>query len=160
MTPQAAIEAAIANCQMVVDLYLSDLTEEETMHRPGAGLNHIRWQLGHLIVSEHKFMEHIAPGSVPTLLDGFANRYRKETATIDDPSQFDSFEELKRLYGNIREATLTALANCSAERLDEPSGIEYAPRVADVFILQGTHWLMHAGQWAVIRRQLGREPMF
>ena len=89
MTPQAAIEAAIANCQMVVDLYLSDLTEEETMHRPGEGLNHIRWQLGHLIVSEHKFMDHVAPGSVPTLPDGFADRYRKETATIDDASQFD-----------------------------------------------------------------------
>ncbi len=160
MTPQAAIEATIQNCQLVVDMYLSDLTEAETMHRPGRGLNHIRWQLGHLIAAEHKFMQHIFPGSVPTLPDGFAVRYTKETSTLDDPAAFDTFAELQRLAQNQREGTLTALAACPTARLSEPSGIEYAPRIGDIFILQGTHWLMHAGQWAVVRRQLGREPMF
>jgi hypothetical protein len=32
--------------------------------------------------------------------------------------------------------------------------------VAGIFLMQGTHWTMHAGQWAVIRRKLGRAPLF
>lgn len=160
MTPQAVVEATIANCQMVVDYYLSDLTEAETLHRPGPGLNHIRWQMGHLISAEHKMISEIMPGSMPTLPDGFCARYTKATANVDDPAQLDSFAELKRLGANQREATLEALAKCSSDRLSDPTGVDYAPRVVDMFILQGTHWLMHAGQWAVIRRQLGREPLF
>ena len=35
-----------------------------------------------------------------------------------------------------------------------------APSVGAAFSMQGGHWLMHAGQWAVVRRQLGREPIF
>ena len=31
---------------------------------------------------------------------------------------------------------------------------------ATMLALAGTHWLMHAGQWAVVRRQLGRPPLF
>jgi hypothetical protein len=32
--------------------------------------------------------------------------------------------------------------------------------VGALFSVEGSHWLMHAGQWAVIRRQLGRKPLF
>jgi hypothetical protein len=32
--------------------------------------------------------------------------------------------------------------------------------VGDVFSMQGGHLLMHAGQWAVVRRKLGRKPLF
>ena len=29
-----------------------------------------------------------------------------------------------------------------------------------MFSLFGSHWLMHCGQWAVVRRELGRKPIF
>ncbi|MCA9080202.1 MAG: DinB family protein [Planctomycetaceae bacterium] len=160
MTPQEAIAHSIASCQMVVDYYLADLTEEETLHRPGPGLNHIRWQMGHLIASENRFMELAFPGSMPNLPEGLAERYTKETSDCDDAAQFDSFADLKRLATEQRTATLQTLANCSSDRLSQETGIEYAPKVVDLFVLTGTHALMHAGQWAVIRRQLGRPPLF
>jgi len=58
---------------------------------------------------------------------------------------------------------LAALEKLSDEDLDKPSPEEmqgYAPTVRAAFDLQGGHWLMHAGQWAVIRRQLSRDPLF
>ena len=36
----------------------------------------------------------------------------------------------------------------------------YCPTVGSVFTLQGTHWMMHAGQWAIVRRKLGKPPLF
>jgi hypothetical protein len=37
---------------------------------------------------------------------------------------------------------------------------EYAPTIAAVLTLLGTHWLMHAGQFVPIRRKLGRPAMY
>ena len=36
----------------------------------------------------------------------------------------------------------------------------YIPDWGTAFVMQDSHWVMHAGQWAVIRRQLGRPPLF
>jgi hypothetical protein len=36
----------------------------------------------------------------------------------------------------------------------------YAPTVAAVYDMQGSHYLMHAGQWVVVRRQLGKPPLY
>ncbi|MEX0819769.1 MAG: DinB family protein, partial [Pirellulaceae bacterium] len=66
-------------------------------------------------------------------------------------------------YQEQRAGTLAALAKLSDEDLDKPSpeAIQsYAPNVAAAFSMQGSHWLMHAGQWAVVRRQLGKPPLF
>ena len=67
------------------------------------------------------------------------------------------------LYEKQRNATLAALESLSDDDLDKesPESIRsYAPNFGSAFIMQDIHWVMHAGQWAVIRRQLGREPLF
>lgn len=160
MTPQQAIQIAIDAGQMIALGYLEDLTDQELFHRPAPGANHINWQLGHLIVAEHQMINQARPGSMPPLPDGFAERYAKENAGSDDPSQFLTKEQLLSVFREQRAATLRALSTVTDEELDRPSGVPYAPTVAALFSMQGTHWVMHAGQWAVIRRQLGRKPLF
>jgi len=160
MNAQQAIQIAIDAGQMIALGYLEDLTDKELFHRPAPGANHINWQLGHLIVSEHEMINTAKPGSMPPLPQGFAERYTKETAASDDPRQFLTKEQLLEAFRQQRVATLQALHSLSAEELDRPSGVPYAPTVAALFSMQGTHWVMHAGQWAVIRRQLGRKPLF
>lgn len=64
------------------------------------------------------------------------------------------------MFHEQRAATLEALETIDDAKLDHETGISYAPTVAAAFEMQGSHWLMHAGQWAVIRRQLGRKPLF
>lgn len=163
MKSAAAIQLAIDSGKMVSLAYLGDLSDAEFLHRPHPGCNHITWQVGHLIASEHQMIEGVCPGSMPDLPDGFAGKYSKETSSGDEASSFHSKQELLELFEQIRAATLAALASLSDEDLDKPSPEEmhgYAPTVGAAFSLQGGHWMMHAGQWAVIRRQLGREPLF
>ena len=57
-------------------------------------------------------------------------------------------------------AQMAALAKETEANLDKPTGVDYAATVGAMYSLQGSHWLMHAGQWAVVRRQLGRPPLF
>lgn len=163
MNSAEAIQLAIDSGKMVSLAYLGDLSDAEFLHRPHPGCNHIAWQVGHLIASEHQMIEGVCPGSMPDLPEGFAERYSKETSTVDEASSFHSKQELLELFEQIRAATLAALGSLSNEDLDKSSPEEmqaYAPTVGAAFSLQGGHWMMHAGQWAVIRRQLGREPLF
>jgi hypothetical protein len=97
---------------------------------------------------------------MPALPAGFEEKYTKDTAVIDDPAKLCSKAELLKVYHEQRAGTLKALAAASDADMDKPTGVEYASNVASMYSMQGTHWVMHAGQWAVIRRQLGRKPMF
>ena len=160
MTPQDAIKTSIDMAEFVCGGYLADLTDADLMKRPSPGCNHINWQLGHLIAAEHEMMEKVAPGSMPSLPAGFAEKYTKETSTSDDPAKFVKKDELLQVAKAQRAGTLAALAKSTADDLDKPTGIEYAKTVGAMFALQGSHWLMHAGQWVVVRRQTGRPPLF
>lgn len=163
MDAKTAIKVSIDTSNMVTTAYLDGLTDDDMLHRPHPGCNHIKWQMGHLIVSEHQMIEGVAPGTMPALPEGFAEKYTKATAESDVPTAFDSKEELIRLYKEQRAGTLAALEQIDAAQLANaaPESMQaYAPTVAAAFSMQGAHWLMHAGQWAVIRRQLGRAPLF
>jgi hypothetical protein len=160
MLAQQAIREVIEMGNTVAMSYLSDLSDEELLRRPHPGCNHINWQWGHLIVSENGLVNQAVPGSMPPLPAGFAERYTPATAGSDDSSAFATKEELLAIMAEQRQATFAALEQTTADDLDRPTGIEYAPNVAAIFSLQGTHWLMHAGQWVVVRRQLGRAPLF
>lgn len=160
MNTRDALKTSIDMGQMISMGYLNDLTDAELMKRPCAGCNHINWQIGHLISSEHDMIEKIAPGSMPSLPEGFAAKYTKATAASDNPADFHTKSELLSVFESVRAGTLAALAKMSDSDFDKPTGVEYAPNVGVMFELQGSHWLMHAGQWAVVRRQCGRPPLF
>ncbi|MFO0820770.1 MAG: DinB family protein [Pirellulales bacterium] len=160
MNARQAIRLAIDTGNMVAMAYLQDLGDADLMRRACPGINHINWQLGHLIVAENHMINQASPGSMPPLPEGFAQKYGKEMAGSDDPSQFATKEELLRVAGEQRAATLATLDKMTDADLDRATGIDYAPTVAALFSMQGGHFLMHAGQWAVVRRQLGRPPLF
>lgn len=157
------IRRTIEFSNTVCSAYLSDLNDEELLLRPVEGANHIAWQLGHLIVSEHNLINLICPGSMPDLPLGFAERYESATSTSDDPAGFHTKDEYFRAFAEQRNATLSALDQLEPDELMQPApeSIQHLCRtVAEVFALQGQHWLMHGGQWAIVRRKLGRPPLF
>lgn len=160
MNARDAIKLGIETGSMISLGYLEDLSDQDMLKRPCAGCNHINWQVGHLIASEHGMIEKVAPGSMPALPAGFAEKYTNETAAVDDPAALLTKAELMAAYKAQREATLAALEKQTDASLDGPSGFDWSPTVGSIFSMQGAHWLMHAGQWAVVRRQLGRKPMF
>lgn len=160
MDAKDAIKMGIDMGKLISMGYLEDLTDQELLHRPAKGANHINWQLGHLIASENEMINLATPGVMPPLPAGFEEKYSKETAASDDPAKFLAKAELLKIFEEQRAGTLKALEKFPASELDKPSGVEYAPTKAHLFDMQDSHWVMHAGQWAVIRRQLGRKPLF
>jgi hypothetical protein len=160
MNAREAIRLSIEGGNMITMAYLNDLTDAEFMKRPCPGCNHINWQVGHLIAAEHMMVDKVLPGSMPKLPEGFEAKYSKEATTSDDAKKFCTKSELMNAYEKQRAGTLAALEKLSDADLDKPTGLDYAPTVGAVFSIQGGHWMMHAGQWVVVRRQLGRAPLF
>jgi hypothetical protein len=163
MNANEAIKIGIDMSDMISKMYLEDMTDEELMIRPDPNCNHIKWQLGHLIAADNEMVNGCLPGTLPPLPTGFKEKYSKEQSGSDDPNAFHSKSQLLELYASQRDAIRAALAKLKDEDLDKPSPESmqsYAPNTGAVFSMLGSHWVMHAGQWAVIRRQLGREPLF
>jgi hypothetical protein len=160
MNARLAIKLSIDLGSQVSLGYLEDLTDAEMFRRPCAGCNHINWQVGHLIASEHDLIEAVAPGSMPPLPAGFKERYTNDTATSDDPTAFCTKAQLMEAFHQQRAGTLAAMERATDADFDKPSGFDWSPTVGSIYSLQGGHWLMHAGQWAVVRRMLGRKPLF
>lgn len=155
-----AIKTNYLTSQMVCGAYLSDLTDTEAMQRPHPGCNHINWQVGHVIASENMMGNAVVPGGLPALPEGFAEKYSKETATSDNASDFIPFSELQKIAKTQSDAVVAMLDGITDEKCDEPAPEAmhaYASNLGAVCNMMGSHWMMHAGQWVIVRRQLGRE---
>ena len=160
MNSLQAIKNSIQTADMVCGAYLEDLTDEEMMKRPHPKCNHINWQVGHLIASDNMMANGCLPGTLPDLPEGFADKYSKETIGNDDQSAFHTKSELMDVYKKQRELVLAKLDSMSEADLDQPapeSMQAYAPTVGAALNMLGGHWMMHAGQWVVVRRELGRD---
>jgi DinB superfamily len=163
MNAREAIKLSYGTPDHICRGYLADLKDSDLLVRPVPGANHIAWQLGHLIATEHDTIETIAPGSGPPLPAGFKEKHSKQTAAIDDPKAFYTKDEYLKLYDQVRAGTFKALDSMTETDFDKPGPEKmraFCPTVGSVFALHPNHWLMHAGQWAVVRRKLGKPPLF
>lgn len=163
MNAREAIRLALNHSNMVVSMYLEDLVDADLLVRPVPGTNHIAWQLGHLLSSSYQMLEAIVPGLTAPLPAGFDEKYTAETSKFDSAGAFHPKSVYMELYGQHRAGTEKALQQLTDADLDKPAPEQmrnYAPTLGDVLVLQSSHWLMHAGQWAVTRRKLGKPPLF
>lgn len=158
MSAKDVIRASLETSRLIVDSYLDGLTDTDILVRAVPGMNHIAWQLGHLIESEREMVELVKPGSAPALPEGFAEAHSKETTTNDDPTKFQSLDEYKALWKAQRDATdaiLDATPESDYSRTD-PSFPPYASSVGALLLMTANHPLMHAGQFVAVRRLLNK----
>ena len=159
MQAKDAIRSSFNISSMVLKTYISDLDDADLMRRPGEGCNHLVWQLGHLISSEVHLLEQVAPGKGIDLPEGFAEAHSKESCGNDDPGAFQGKDAYVELFDKVREASLAALDGYPESDLDSPSPEDFrpfCPTMGDMFTLIATHPMMHAGQFVIVRRALGK----
>ena len=119
MNSRDAIKLNIDCANMICQSYLADLTDADLLVRSVPGMNHIAWQLGHLIVGEHEMTEAAFPGSMPALPAGFAEKYTKDTSRLDSASAFHTKDVYLKLAAEQRAATLAKLESLTDADLDK-----------------------------------------
>lgn len=143
--------------------HVADFSEADMLVRPVPGANHTAWQLGHVLVSERSMVNGVKPGVMPPLPEGFAEKFSKETAKIDDPNAFPSKAEILDAFDKTRAGTIAWAKSLSAADLDAPAPErmrKMAPTLGQMLALVPNHVVMHMGQIQVIRRKLGRPILF
>src|SRR4051812_8363608 len=164
MHARDAITIALTSTKEVLDWYISDLSDADLLVRPVPGANHIAWQLGHLISAEAHLLGPQEIGAVyPRLPAGFDQQHDKSTAAMEPPKGFSTKAEYLDLFSQMRDATLAAVAKLSDADLEKPTTgnmAKFAPNIAALLQLTANHTLMHAGQFTVVRRKLGKPVLF
>lgn len=159
MSAKYALRLNLDSSDMIIDKYIADLSDADLLIRPVPGMNHIAWQLGHLISAERHFVELVKPGSCPALPEGFDKAHTKETTTVDDPAAFYPLEKYRELWKTQRAATravLEQVPDSDLEKKDPEKYPAFAPTVGALLSMCGVHALMHCGQFVPVRRQVGK----
>ena len=158
MTAKDAIRSQINMSAMIVEGYLKDLSDAEILLRPVPGMNHIAWQLGHLIASERNFAEKVRPGSSPPLPEGFTEAHDRDQTTSDDPERFLPLARYQELGKAQRDATLAVLDALPDDELDraDPDFPDFMPTVGAILGMVSAHPMMHCGQFVAVRRALNK----
>ncbi len=138
--------------------YLEDINDQEMLVRAVPGSNHLAWQLGHLVASERSLLEAVG-ADVPDLPEGFAEKHGKDNTGSDDPEDFLTKAKYFELMESMHQAAVAAIDKTDEAGLDVPTPEKlrsFFPNVGSVLLMAGGHEMMHAGQFAAIRRKLGK----
>ncbi len=163
MRAQDSIRTLLSSTKDLLGKYLADLSDADLLVRPVPAANHIAWQLGHLIASEHGMAEASPVFVYPALAKTFNQQHSKETAKLDPPKGFGTKEQYLSLFNAARQATIAGLEKMSDKDLDQPTKgqmAEWAPTLGALLVLVGNHTMMHVGQFTVVRRKLGKPVLF
>lgn len=158
MTAKELLKTNIDMAHDITTGYLGDLSDADLLVRAVPGVNHIAWQLGHLITSECEMVGALGH-AMPKLPAGFDAAHSREAATSDDPAKFRRKTEYLSLYQEVHAATKKAIDATPEADFGKPgpeSMRDYAPTVAHVLYLVGAHEMMHAGQFVAVRRKTGK----
>jgi hypothetical protein len=164
MTGVDAIRTALQSTHHLVTWFLSDLADSDLTVRPTPGANHIAWQVGHLITAETRLTSQPTFKAVyPELPVGFAEQHSPKTQAIEPAAGFATKAQYIDLFTKVRQATLAALGALKDGDLDAPTVGQmatWAPTLGALLLLTSNHALMHAGQFSVVRRKLGKPVLF
>jgi hypothetical protein len=164
MKATAAVKIALNSTHDLMNMYLSDLSDADLLVRPVPAANHIAWQIGHLIHSEKQLViQELPDAAYPELPAGFSERHANKNAGAESTQGFATKAEYLDLLKRTHAATLAALDKLSDADLDRPTKgqmAKFAPNLAALFQLLANHTLMHAGQFSVVRRKLGKPVLF
>lgn len=161
MNAREAIKTNLASTQHLVGWFVSDLSDADLLVRPTPGANHIAWQLGHVTASETRLGAQIPGVHYPELPAGFADQHGPGATGKD--TGFATKQVYLDLFNKVRAATIEALGKLSDADLDKPTTgpmAQFAPNLGALLTLTSNHSLMHAGQFSVVRRKLGKPVLF
>ena len=164
MTGVQTIVAAMESSKAWLEAFVGDFTDADLLVRPCPGANHAAWQIGNVIGGDPFLVKAELPDAAfPPLPDGFAELHSGKGANKDSDPGFLTKAGYLKLLNEVRAASVAAVSKLTDADLDRPSNekMRFAgPTLGHVLMFVATHTLMHAGQFTVIRRKLGKPVLF
>ena len=160
MQAKDVAKKALSSTQDLMKMYLADLSDKVILVRPVPAANHIAWQLAHLCTAEAMLGDAL-PGVKYAAVPAIASKSlgNERTGKVDPPEGYLVMAAYLECSDRLRAATIAAVDKLSDADLDKANTGEmakWAPTLGDLLVLIANHTLMHAGQFTVVRRALGK----
>ncbi len=131
---------------------------------PTAGVSHLAWQVGHLAMAEYRLlldrMRPSTPADEALISTPFLTLFGRGSIPTPDPTLYPSPDTLLTTLAHVHTASLAQLESMSDSDFDAP--ILKPHPIAKTKYDAGTwctrHEMLHVGQIALLKRQLGAPP--
>ena len=144
---------------------LADLREDEWFVMPG-GISHIAWQAGHLAFAEYRMCVVRIRGEgeddAAILPPEYFTLFGAATTAVADPSKYPTPGELIARLQIVHTAAMECCRDLTDADLDTPCQKPHPLFNTKLGSLLwcSRHEMMHAGQIGLLRRLLGKKPMW
>jgi hypothetical protein len=133
---------------------------------PSAGVSHIGWQIGHLAFAEYRLVlarvRGPKPGDDQLISEEFTRLFGARSTPDADASRYPGPAAIRATLDRVHAQVLTELPRFDAAALAAPMESPHAiakTKMESLFWC-AAHELVHAGQIGLLRRQLGKEPLW
>lgn len=154
------LRSHVEGIHSAINRLITDISEQESMVTIGSSPNHIKWLTGHLVFTAK--LAGMTLGGTMDLPDGWMHLFRRGSETPETQQSFPPMAEVVAKLRGSQAALLALIDGATGEKLDTTCQIapkwEDSPMNAILFLM--AHDFYHAGQMAMIRRELGRERSF
>jgi len=162
----AFIDALVWARGYTIDL-LATIPEAGWFTVPAGCPSHVAWQVGHLAFAEARLVvervggrTEIGGGVLPA---EFITLFARNSVPEPDPAKHPSPAEIRRVLDRVHEAALQTLrdtADSDLETLVPGTPHRFCRTKADYARWVSHHEFLHAGQIGLIRRMLGKDPVW
>lgn len=146
---------------------LAAIPEADWFTMPVGCPSHVGWQVGHLAIAEARLIlervggrDFYAEGVVPT---DYLKLFGRQSVPDPDAGKYPAPGDIRRAFDRVHEAALQTLrdtAEADLETVSPGTQHRFCRTKADYARWASHHEFQHSGQIGLIRRLLGKDPVW
>lgn len=137
---------------------VDDVTDEEMVEQPPGVPNHAAWTLGHIIISCQGMATEL--GAMPWLPDNWESVFGYGSTPRSEEQGYPEKAQLQSLLADSATRLSDTVRGVGASVLGQQLPDEDFPTMGHLLLqVVVAHTAYHAGQLAVWRRAMGKEPV-
>jgi uncharacterized damage-inducible protein DinB len=154
-----ALNVQLGYVAAVMKMNVADLSQEESLIRPGPGGNCVNWVVGHIMSSRNKMLRLV--GKEPIWSEAEEALYDRGSESMTDPARALPLERMLADFEASQRPILDGLAAMTPEQLSAKAPFSPGNNKNETIgsLLAGLvfHESYHIGQTGVLRRIAGKE---
>jgi hypothetical protein len=163
MTPIELMADNLVRLYGMMEWTLADFSDADMLVRPVPAANHALWQIGHLVLETAEWAAVVPGVKVPEVPADWKDKFGKGASKSDNAKAFPAKAEVMKVFAAVNSALAEGVRRLSPEDLNKPGPEQFkafAPTVGHLIEMTGAHYMMHVGQFQVIRRKLEKPVLF
>ena len=162
------VQAAVDQIQFArrfTNMFLEDLSSDEWFWQPDRGVTHIAWQVGHLATSQYGLCLLRQRGTLDAdenlIPEEFRTSFGKGSEPVAGSQNNLAAKTIQAVFEGVYEQVQAELAQQTDQQLDVPAGQPHPVFNTKLGAIEWAsgHELVHAGQIALLRRLMGKQPL-